>query len=299
MKLGFIGVGNMGNPMAMNLIKAGHSLQVNDIKREAAANLLEAGATWVNTPKEVAAGAVATFLSLPMPADVEKVVLAEGGVLAGTPSGGIIVDMSTNSPTVVRALAEKTRAKGVSFLDAPVSGGVRGARNATLAIMAGGEKAVYDKCEPLLKAMGANVFYCGDIGAGNVVKLVNNMLAFIHMMGAAEAVVLGAKAGVDPNVIWQAVKASSGGSFVWESGTRAILRDKLAPTFTIDLARKDIGLASQLAQEFDVPLTMGKAAESLIDNYQKTGYAKEDVLATVKELEKLAGVTVRGTWKGE
>ena len=145
--------------------------------------------------------------------------------------------------------------------------------------------------------MGANVFYCGDIGAGNVVKLVNNMLAFIHMMGAAEAVVLGAKAGVDPNIIWQAVKASSGGSFVWESGTRAILRDKLAPTFTIDLARKDIGLATQLAKEFDVPLTMGGAAEGLIDNYQKNGYAKEDVLATVKELEKLAGVTVRGTWK--
>jgi molybdopterin molybdotransferase len=120
-----------------------------------------------------------------------------------------------------------------------------------------------------------------------------------HMMGAAEAVVLGAKAGVDPNVIWQAVKASSGGSFVWESGTRAILRDKLAPTFTIDLARKDIGLATQLAKEFDVPLTMGGAAERLIDNYQKNGYAKEDVLATVKELEKLAGVTVRGTWKGE
>jgi 2-hydroxymethylglutarate dehydrogenase len=205
--------------------------------------------------------------------------------------------MSTNSPTVVRGLAEKTKAQGVNFLDAPVSGGVRGARNASLAIMAGGDKAVYDKCEPLLKVMGANVFYCGDIGAGNVVKLVNNMLAFIHMMGAAEAMVLGAKAGVDPNVIWQAVKASSGGSFVWESGTRAILRDKLAPTFTVDLARKDIGLATQLAKEFDVPLTIGSAAEGLIDNYQKTGYAKEDVLATVKALEQLAGVTVRGTWK--
>jgi 3-hydroxyisobutyrate dehydrogenase len=297
MKVGFIGVGNMGNPMAANLQKAGHTLQVHDIKREAAQNLLDAGATWVNSPKEAATGVDTVFLSLPMPADVERVVLSDNGVLTAMNSGGIIVDMSTNSPSVVRSLAEKTKAKGVTFIDAPVSGGVRGARNATLAIMAGGDKAAYDKCEPLLKAMGANVFYCGDIGTGNVVKLVNNMLAFIHMMGAAEAVVLGKKAGVDPNILWQAVKASSGGSFVWESGTRAVLRDKLAPTFTIDLASKDISLATKLAEEFGVPLTMGKAAEGLIRGYQTGGYAKEDVLATVKELEKQAGVTVRGTWK--
>lgn len=297
MKIGFVGVGNMGNPMAANLQKAGHALQVHDIKREAAQNLLDAGATWANSPKEAATGVDSVFLSLPMPADVERVVLSENGVLTAINSGGIIVDMSTNSPTVVRSLAEKTKAKGVTFIDAPVSGGVRGARNAMLAIMAGGDKAAYDKCEPLLKTMGANVFYCGDIGAGNVVKLVNNMLAFIHMMGAAEAVVLGKKAGVDPNILWQAVKASSGGSFVWESGTRAVLRDKLAPTFTIDLASKDISLATKLAEEFGVPLTMGKAAEGLIRGYQTGGYAKEDVLATVKELEKQAGVTVRGTWK--
>src|SRR5262245_13113518 len=297
MKLGFIGVGNMGNPMAANLQKAGHTLQVHDIKREAAQNLLDAGATWANSPTEAATGVDYVFLSLPMPADVERVVLSENGVLTAMNRGGIIVDMSTNSPTVVRSLAEKTKAKGVTFIDAPVSGGVRGARNATLAIMAGGDKAAYDKCEPLLKAMGANVFYCGDIGAGNVVKLVNNMLAFIHMMGAAEAIVLGASAGVDPNILWQAVKASSGASFVWEFGARAILRDRLAPTFTIDLASKDIGLATALAKENGVPLKMGSAAEELIRHYQGNGYAREDVLATVKELENQAGTVVRGTWK--
>jgi 3-hydroxyisobutyrate dehydrogenase len=297
MKLGFIGVGNMGNPMAANLVKAGHSLQVFDIRRESAANLLEAGATWASSPKDAATGAEATFMSLPMPADVERVTLADDGVLAGTQSGSAIFDMSTNSPTVVRNLCEKAKAKGVSFLDAPVSGGVRGARNGSLAIMVGGDKAVYNKYESALKAMGANVIHCGEIGAGNVVKLVNNMLAFIHMMGAAEAMVLGAKAGVDPNIIWKAVKASSGGSFVWESGTRAILRDKLAPTFTIDLASKDIGLAVDLGKDFGVPLKMGSAAHELIKHYQANGYAKEDVLATVKELEKLTGTIVRGTWK--
>jgi 2-hydroxymethylglutarate dehydrogenase len=297
MKFAFIGVGNMGNLMALNLMKAGHSLQVHDIRREAAKNLEEAGATWANSPKDAASGVEAVFLSLPMPADVERVVLADNGVLSNMQIGRTIIDMSTNSPTVVRDLAASTKAKGVTFLDAPVSGGVRGARNATLAIMVGGDKAVYEKYEPVLKTLGANVFHCGDIGAGNVVKLVNNMLAFIQMMGAAEAIVLGAKAGVDPNILWQAVKASSGASFAWEFGTRAILRDRLAPTFTIDLASKDMSLATALAKEFSVPLKMGAAAEQLIRHYQVTGYAKEDVLATVKELEKQTGTIVRGTWK--
>jgi 3-hydroxyisobutyrate dehydrogenase len=297
MKLAFIGVGNMGNLMALNLMKAGHSLQVHDIRREAAKNLEEAGAAWADSPKDAASGVEAAFLSLPMPADVERVVLAENGLLAGMQRGRTIIDMSTNSPKVVRSLATTAKAKGIVFLDAPVSGGVRGARNGTLAIMVGGDKVVYETYEPVLKAIGTNIFYCGDIGAGNVVKLVNNMLAFIHMMSAAEAIVLGASAGVDPNVLWQAVKASSGASFVWEFGTRAVLRDRLAPTFTVDLASKDIGLATALAKEFGVPVKMGSTAEELIRHYQTTGYAKEDVLATVKELEKQTGTVVRGTWK--
>jgi 3-hydroxyisobutyrate dehydrogenase-like beta-hydroxyacid dehydrogenase len=297
MKLAFIGTGNMGNLMALNLMKAGHSLQVHDIRREATKNLEEGGAIWADSPKDAATGADAALLSLPMPADVQRVVLADNGLLASMQSGRTSIDMSTNSPTVVRSLAAKAKEKGVAFLDAPVSGGVRGARKATLAIMVGGDKTVYDKYEPVLKAIGTNVFHCGDIGAGNVVKLVNNMLAFIQMMGAAEAIVLGASAGVDPNILWQAVKASSGASFTWEFGTRAILRDRLAPTFTIDLASKDMSLATALAKEYGVPLKIGAAAEDLIRHYQMTGYAKEDVLATVKELEKQTGTVVRGTWK--
>ena len=296
MKFGFIGVGNMGNPMALNLIKGGHSLHVHDIKREAAENLIEDGATWADSPQAAAEGAEAVFLSLPMPAHVEAVVLSDTGVLAGIASGKTIVDMSTNAPTVVKELAKKANNQGVAFLDAPVSGGVRGARKGTLAIMVGGDKAVYDSCEPVLKCMGNNVFHVGDIGAGNVAKLVNNMLAFIQMMGSAEALILGAKAGVDPNALWKIVKASSGNSFVWESGTRAILRDRLAPTFTIDLACKDMGLASDLAKELDVPLTVAKAAEGLLKGYQSRGFAQEDVLATIKALEQQTQTTVRGTW---
>ena len=296
MKLGFIGVGNMGNPMANNLLKAGHTLQVHDVRPEAAANLLQDGAVWTESPEAAADGAEAVYLSLPMPAHVEQVVLDADGVLAGMTKGKTIVDMSTNSPSVVQSLAEKCEAQGVHFLDAPVSGGVRGARKGTLAIMVGGRREVYESCEATLKSMGSNVFHVGAVGTGNVAKLVNNMLAFVHMMGGAEALILGAKAGVDPNVLWKIVKASSGNSFVWESGTRAILRDRLAPTFTIDLACKDIGLAAQLADELDVPLTMATSAQALLKGYQAGGFAQKDVLASIKALEQRTGTTVRGTW---
>lgn len=296
MKLGFIGVGNMGNPMANNLLKAGHTLQVHDVRPEAAANLLQDGAVWTESPEAAAYEAEAVYLSLPMPAHVEQVVLDADGVLAGMTKGKTIVDMSTNSPSVVQSLAEKCEARGVHFLDAPVSGGVRGARKGTLAIMVGGWREVYESCEATLKSMGSNVFHVGAVGTGNVAKLVNNMLAFVHMMGGAEALILGAKAGVDPNVLWKIVKASSGNSFVWESGTRAILRDRLAPTFTIDLACKDIGLAAQLADELDVPLTMAASAQALLKGYQAGGFAQEDVLASIKALEQRTGTTVRGTW---
>ncbi len=297
MKVGFIGVGNMGNPMAQNLIKAGHTLLVHDLKREAARNLEDMGAAWVNRSQETTTGTEAVFTSLPMPADVEKVVLGEDGILAGMAAGATIIDMSTNSPTMVRRLADKVKEKRVNFLDAPVSGGVRGARNATLAVMVGGDKEVYNKFEPLLKAIGSNVFHVGDSGAGNVAKLVNNMMAFINMLGAIEGLVLGAKAGMDPHTLWQVVKAGSGNSFLWESGGRAILRDRLLPTFTAELACKDIGLASSLAEEFGVPLKMGALAQELLRQYRDAGFGKEDILATVKELEKQAGVTVRGFWQ--
>ena len=229
MKLGFVGVGNMGNPMCANLIGAGHDLTITDLSRDAAANLIEEGATWMDTAREVTSVSETTFLSLPKPADVEAVVTSDDGALAGAGSGTTIVDMSTNAPTMVRKLAEICNESGVNFLDAPVSGGVVGARRGTLAIMVGGDEAVYEACRSQLEAMGSNVFRVGDVGAGNVAKLVNNMLAFINMMGAAEALILGAKAGVDPMQLWKIVKASSGGSFVWNGGTRAVLRDRLAP----------------------------------------------------------------------
>jgi 3-hydroxyisobutyrate dehydrogenase-like beta-hydroxyacid dehydrogenase len=214
--------------------------------------------------------------------------------LAGASAGSTIIDLSTNSPSVVQALATKAQAAQVGFLDAPVSGGVVGARKGTLAVMVGGDADCFEQHRPLLEVIGANVFLVGPVGSGNVAKLINNMLAFIGMMGATEALVLGAKAGVDPVVLRNIVKAGSGNSFVWESGTRAILRDRLAPTFTTSLAAKDIGLAMALAEEMGVNVPMGERAHELILGYRDGGFAQEDVLATVKAVEEQAGIVVRG-----
>jgi 3-hydroxyisobutyrate dehydrogenase-like beta-hydroxyacid dehydrogenase len=296
MKLGFIGVGNMGNPMATNLIKAGHQLTVHDLHQESAANLLEAGATWADTPAGAATGQDATFLSLPAPPDVKDVVLGAGGVLAATAAGGTIVDLSTNSPLLVRELSAAAAEKGVGFLDAPVSGGVRGARDGTLAVMVGGDAELFERFRPAFDAIGGNVFNVGPVGAGNVAKLVNNQCAFIHMMALTEALVLGAKAGIDPVVLRDVVQTSSGGAFVWNGGAKAILKDRLAPSFNLNLATKDIGLAQDLANEIGAPAPMGKAAQDLLVGYRDNGYALEDVLATVKAIEEQAGQQVRGTW---
>lgn len=297
MNVGFVGVGNMGRPMAQNVLSAGHAMRVFDLQRDAAAELEAGGAQWVDAAVDTAVDAEAVLLSLPTPTDVEAVVSGSGGLLAAMAEGSVLIDLSTNSPTLVRRLAKEAKTCGVDFLDAPVSGGVRGAKKGSLAVMVGGPQAVFERCEPLFSAIGANVFHTGEVGTGNVAKLVNNMLAFACMMTNAEAMVLGAKAGVDPNVLWEVVKASSGDNFTWQGGGRAILRDRLAPTFVVDLACKDIGLATELAAELDVPLTMGTTTEALLQRYQKDGFAREDVLATVKALEEAAGTQVRGTWR--
>lgn len=293
-RVGFVGVGAMGGPMAANLLRAGHGLTVHDLRRETAADLLGQGAAWADTPQAVASASDVVLLSLPNPADVEDVVTRTDGVLSGAAAGSTIIDLSTNSPAVVRALAAAAAERHVRFIDAPVSGGVGGARRGTLAVMAGGEADCVEEHRPLLEAIGDRVFHVGDVGAGNVVKLLNNMLFFVNLLAAVEALVVGAKAGVDPAVLQEVVHSSSGASFAWDHGARAILRDRLTPTFTMGLAAKDIGLASALADEMAVDVPMAGLARQLIDRCRDEGLAAEDVLAVVKVLEWQAGVTVRG-----
>ncbi|MGF1597808.1 MAG: NAD(P)-dependent oxidoreductase [Acidimicrobiales bacterium] len=294
MRLGFIGVGNMGGPMAGHVIGAGHDVGVHDLRPELVDPLVESGGRRATTVAEAADGAEAVLLSLPAPADVEQVVAAAGGLFDLLDRGSTILDLTTSSPTVSRRLAARGAERGISFLDAPVSGGVRGARKGTLAVMVGGPEDVFATYQPVLDTFAAKVVRCGDVGAGNVVKLVNNMLAFISMMGITEGLLLGVKAGVEPAVLQEVIEASSGASFAWPGSTRAILRDRLAPTFTTTLASKDIGLAVSLAEELGVPVPMGSHTRDLIDGYRDSGFAAEDLLATVKALEEAAGFQIRG-----
>lgn len=296
MKLAFVGLGNMGQYMAANLLAAGHEMRVHDLRREAANRLVEEGATWADSVASACEGVDAVFLSLPAPPDVEKVVTGPDGVFAGLASGATIIDLSTNSPSMVRKLAKLAADKGIGFLDAPVSGGTRGAREATLAVMVGGEEDLYARFEPVLKAIGPNVFNTGGVGTGNVAKLINNQLAFINMMAMNEALLMGAKAGIDLVMLRNIVRASSGDSFAWIGGAIAVLKDKLPTRFSCTLAAKDIGLAQELADETGVDSKLGRLTYEMIKGYRDNGYADQDILATIKACEEQAGYTVRGLW---
>ncbi len=297
-QVGFIGLGAMGNPMAANLLAAGHSLVVHDLREAAAANLVESGAAWATTPAEVARASDVVFLSLPGPADVTGVVTGPEGILAADRPGTVVIDLSTNQPAVTRRLAAAAAERAVQLLDAPVSGGVAGARRGRLAVMVGGDSATVEEVRPLLEVIGNRVFHVGAVGAGNVVKLLNNMMFFINLLGSVEALVVGAKAGVDPEVLRQVVQASSGGSFVWDFASRALLDDKLPPSFTVALAAKDISLATALADEIGVEVPMGALAQHLILGHRDADHAAEDVLSVVKMIEEQSGFTVRGFGQG-
>lgn len=284
----------MGGPIATHLISAGHELLVFDLNDDATRPLAELGAKPVSSAAATAGDSEAVFLSLPMPRDVEEVVSGADGLFSVMNPGQTVIDLSTSSPTLSRSLALEGQERGIDFLDAPVSGGVHGARKGTLAVMVGGSEKAFKRTMPLFELFAAKAVRCGDTGAGNVVKAVNNMLAFVSMMGATEALLLGTKAGVDPKVLLEVVEASTGTSFVWSSGTRAILRDRLAPSFTSALACKDIGLAVDLADELEVPVPMGRHTRQLLETYRDNGFADEDILATVRALEDEANFVVRG-----
>jgi 3-hydroxyisobutyrate dehydrogenase-like beta-hydroxyacid dehydrogenase len=217
-------------------------------------------------------------------------------VLPSMASGQILIDMSTNSPELVRDIAEEANRAGVGFLDAPVSGGVRGAKKGILTIMVGGDKVLFKSIEELLLTMGENIFHAGDVGSGNVAKLINNSLAFSIMMANAEAIVLASKAGVNPTVLWDIVRVSSGSSLTWQGGIKTILQDRLPTAFTVDLACKDIDLATELAADLNMDLEMVSVAQKMLKRFQASGLGQEDILATIKSLEDANQVVVRGVW---
>ena len=298
MRIGFIGLGNMGGPMALNLIKAGHSLSVNDVRREAAAPHLQAGAKWADSPQAVARESELILTSLPGPKEVEAVALGANGIIHGAVAGTIYADLSTGSPTVMRKLHVAFKAKGVHVLDAPVSGGVWGAQRGTLQVMVGGDEPIYNEVKDVLKAVGDKVGYTGSIGSGTIAKLVHNMISVAARSLVAEGFTLGVKAGVKPEALLEAIRGASFGQGLMLSQMipDVIFKGEFDTVrFALKLARKDIGLATELAREYDVPMPMAAVAEQIMMEAIARGWGDKDSTSPWMLQEEAAGVKVRAT----
>jgi len=295
MKIGFIGLGIMGGSMAYNTLQAGFDLTAHDIRRETATTHLEAGATWAETPRQVAEASDVVFTSLPGPTEVEAVALGEDGILEGMSEGKIYVDLSTNSPALVRRIYSIFAAKGIHVLDAPVSGGPAGARNRRLAIWVGGDEEVYRRCEPVLRAIGDMPYYVGPIGCGSIAKLVHNCASYTIQCVLAEVFAMGVKAGVEPLALWEAVrKGAQGRRGTFEGLAEHLLPGNFdPPDFALRLARKDVDLAVSLGREYDVPMRLANLALQELTEAMNRGWGDRDSRVAMLLQEERAGVEVR------
>ncbi len=294
MKIGFIGLGTMGQHMASHLIAAGHSLVVNDLRREAAAPHLAAGATWADTPAEIAEQVEAVFTSLPGPPEVESVALGEASLLRGMRPGTVYFDLSTNSPALVRRLHSTFAEHGVAMLDSPVSGGPRGARTGKLALWVGGDEAVFEKYRPVLQAIGDKPYYVGPIGAGSVAKLVHNCAGYIIQAALAEVFTMGVKAGVEPLALFKAIRNGAGGRRrTFDGMMDQFLPGKFdEPSFALRLAHKDVTLATELAREHHVPMRLANLALEELTEALNRGWGARDSRVAMLLQEERAGVSI-------
>jgi 2-hydroxy-3-oxopropionate reductase len=292
MKLGFIGLGIMGEPMVKNLLKAGYSVKVYDIRLEQVDVLAAAGAQGCASIAEACEDVDAVISMLPDSPDVEKVFLAEGGVLDGVFEGTVLVDMSTISPTTAIKVAQAAAAKGCPMLDAPVSGGDVGAREGRLSIMVGGEAGVLERMLPVFNVLG-KATHCGASGAGQTVKACNQIQVALNFIGMAEALVLGVKAGVDPAIIVQVLSGGYAQTRVMDvRGPRAIQRD-FAPGFKSKFHYKDLNIIQETAKAYNVPLPAASLAHELFCTLMAKGRGDLDHSAVLTVLEDLAGVEVQ------
>jgi 3-hydroxyisobutyrate dehydrogenase len=280
--------------MALNLRAAGYDMVVNDIRREASAPHLNAGATWGNTAREVAEAADIVFTSLPGPREVEQVALSQDGLLAGMRRGTAWFDLSTNSPTVVRRLHERFAAQGVAMLDSPVSGGPAGAKSGNLALWVSGDKAAFDRYKPILDTIGDQAMYVGPIGAGTVAKLVHNTAGYAVLAALAEVFTLGVKAGVEPLVLWQAVRQGAfGRRRTFDRLAEQFLPQQFDPAaFSLKLAHKDITLATELGRELNVPLRVAALVHEELTEALNRGWAERDSRIFMLLQEERAGVNI-------
>jgi 2-hydroxymethylglutarate dehydrogenase len=295
MKIGFIGIGQMGRHMSRRILDAGYRLTVHDLNKKAAVPLIKKGADWADSPAEVAKSCRVVVTSLPKPSDVEQVIYGPGGLMQGWRSGDIYIDMSTNSPSLIRRIAADAEARGVSVLDAPVSGGVKGAAAGTLAIMVGGDSTALKKVRKILETMGQRIFLVGGVGCGNVVKLVNNLISLACNSASAEGFALGVKAGIDPAVLLEIIKVSTGDNWCARQYPGTVFKGNFEPGFKIALAYKDINLALALGGENGVPLPLGEAVKKDLEHTIAAGFQDKGVDAVILPRENAAGIKVRST----
>ena len=288
--VGFIGVGNMGNPMAANVLKQGFPMTVFDLSTKATENLVQAGAKRAGSAREVVEAAEIVLTCLPASPDVEGLYLDAGGLVERATPGNILIDLSSVLPSTPRKLEPAAKARGVHFLEAPVSGGVAGARAATLAIMVGGDPAVLERARPVLRAIGPNIFHVGPVGAGNTVKAINNMMACVNSLAMMEGVALGVKAGLDPMTIYEVVKASSGGSKALERIPSAIIPRNFAPGFKVRLMNKDLDTFNTIAKELHVPVSFSNVAQRYQQAAMAAGLADKDTSVAMTVIERLAAI---------
>ncbi|MBN3762460.1 3-hydroxyisobutyrate dehydrogenase [Burkholderia sp. Ac-20365] len=293
MKIGFIGLGNMGAPMALNLLKAGHQLNVFDLNAEAVEALKTAGARASKTPKEASTDAECVVTMLPAAAHVKAVLTGEEGILAGIAKNVPIIDSSTIDPASVKTFAELANKTGNTFVDAPVSGGTGGATAGTLTFMVGGTTQTYEQVKPILQAMGKNIVHCGDTSTGQVAKICNNLVLGITMAGVSEAMALGEKLGIDPKVLGGIINTSTGRC--WSSDTYNPFPGVIetAPStrgytggFGTDLMLKDLGLATDAAKQAQQPVYLGALAQQLYQTMSTKGAGKLDFSAVIKLYRK-------------
>jgi 3-hydroxyisobutyrate dehydrogenase-like beta-hydroxyacid dehydrogenase len=289
MKLGFVGTGTMGAPMALCLIDAGHELTVYDVRPAATTPLVARGAQAAGSPAEVARQSEVVFTSLPGPSEVEHAVLdSSSGILAGSAAGGAYIDMTTNAPAVARRIAEACGARGIEMLDAPVSG-----RPPVMTVMAGGPAPVFAKYRPLLAAMAGNIFHVGEAGAGCIAKLVTQYLGYTNFVAALEGMLIGAKAGIDLAQLARIVPLSAGASRTFDNIPRSVLTGTFAAGGTLDIVAKDLALACGLAREVAAPAQLGLLAHDVLHRAQAQGWGQQGFPVAAKILEAMAGAELR------
>ena len=293
LSVGFIGVGNMGNPMAGNVLKAGFSMTVFDMNPKAMENLVQTGARRAGSAAEVVDASQVVLTSLPASPDVEAIYLEPGGLVERAKPGTILIDLSSVLPSTPRKIEPQAKKRGVHFLEAPVSGGVTGARAATLAIMVGGDASALERARPVLRAIGPNIFHVGPVGAGNTVKAINNMMACVNALAMMEGLALGVKAGLDAQTIYDVIRVSTGTSWGFESRVPKILARDFSPGGTVDISYKDQELETSFAKQLGVPVLLANVSQQVYQMARAAGLNKEDGSAVIKVIERLAGVEVR------